>query len=335
MTSLNTINLLRSLFVATTSCLGGMIGAERYGSFFAGFAVGAIFGLALVLVDRLLRGLTLRAFSSATFGLIVGLVFATLIRASNVFDFASQDAQWLIGLFVYAGFGYFGMMLAIRANRDEFSMIIPYVRFARQATQEAPLIIDSNIVIDGRIADVVATGFISGEFVVPRFVLDELQTLADSSDNMRRERGRRGLDNLEKMQRDPNLSVSVHDSVVDPTVPNDVRLLNQARLLQSRILSNDSNLAKAARLQGVRVLSLNELAKSVRTQLNVGDDIELHVSREGKDAHQGVGYLGDGTMIVVNNGREFIGQTIAVTVSGTVLTSAGRLIFAEARGSHR
>ncbi len=333
MTPINTINLLRTLFVATTTCLAAMIGGEQYyGNFWGGAAIGAVFGLALVLVDRLLRGLTLRAFSSATFGLLIGLIFATLFRASNVFIWLPPAQQWLIGLVVYATFGYLGMMLAIRANRDEFSALIPYVRFTRQATQEAPVILDTNAIIDGRVADVVASGFLSGELVVPRYIMEELQKVADSGDAARRDRGRRGLENLEKLQRNPVVSLSFHESTPDSQVPNDARLVNLARLMQSRILSNDANLAKAARLQGVTVLSLNDLSKAVRLQLNAGDEVDLLIAKEGKDPHQGVGYLPDGTMIVVNNGRELLGQTVPVTVSGTVLTSAGRLIFAEPRG---
>lgn len=331
MTPQKTINLLRALFVATTACLGAMIGAERYGNYFAGFAVGAVFGLIMVLVDRLLHGLTLRAFSSATFGLLLGLAFATLLRESNVFSHQPEEMQWLLGLCVYAAFGYLGMMLAIRANRDEFSLLIPYVRFTRQATQEAPIIVDTNVIIDGRVTDICATGFLSGELIVPRFIMDELQRLSDSDDSVRRERGRRGLDNLEKMQRNPAMSISFHESAPDPTVPVDVRLVNLARLLQSRILSNDANLGKAARLQNVAALNINDLAKALRSSLGTGDEVELHLTKEGRDSHQAVGYLPDGTMIVVNNGREFIGQTLPVTVSGTVLTSAGRLIFADVK----
>lgn len=331
MTPLNTINLLRVLFVVMTASLGGMVGAGQFGSFFAGFAVGAIFGLVLVLVDRLLRGLTLRAFSSATFGLLLGFIFAMLFRESNVFMHQSGDVQWLIGMALYAGFGYIGMMLAMRSNRDEFSLLIPYVRFTRERTQDVPLLLDTNAVIDSRVADVVQTGFLSGELIIPRFIMEEIQGLADSDDVIRRERGRRGLENVERLQRLPTAAVSFHDSTPDPETPADVQLVNVARLMQARILSSDVNLCKAARIQGVIALNLNDLAKAVRTQLNVGDEVELHVSKEGKDASQGVGYLADGTMIVVNHGRSFVGQTVAVVVSGTVMTSAGRLIFAEAR----
>lgn len=331
MTPLNTINLLRALFVVMAASLGGMVGAGQFGNFFGGFALGAVYALCLVLVDRLLRGLTLRAFSSATFGLLLGFIFSMLFRESNVFMHQSADTQWLIGLALYAGFGYLGMMLAMRSNRDEFSLLIPYVRFTRERTQDLPLLLDTNAVIDSRVGDVIQTGFLSGELIVPRFIMEEVQRLADSNDPIRRERGRRGLENVERLQRSPGTAISFHDSVRDPETPVDVQLVNIARLMQARILSGDVSLCKAARVQGVLALNLSDLARAVRTQLNVGDEVELQLTKEGKDASQGVGYLPDGTMIVVNQGRPYIGQTIGVVVSGTVMTSAGRLIFADVR----
>lgn len=331
MTPLNTINLLRTLFVVMTASLGGMVGAGQFGNFYIGFAIGAVFGLALVLVDRLLRGLTLRAFSSATFGLLIGFLFALLFRESNVFMHQSGDVQWLIGLALYAGFGYLGMMLAMRSNRDEFSLLIPYVRFTRERTQDTPLLLDTNAVIDSRLAEVISTGFLSGELIIPRFIMEELQGLAERSEVILRERGRRGLENVEKLQRIPRTELSFHDSTRDPETPSDVHLVNIARLMQARIVSSDADLCKAARVQGVTALNLNDLARAVRSQLNVGDEVELQITKEGKDATQGVGYLADGTMIVVNHGRSHVGQTVLVAVSGTVMTSAGRLIFAEVK----
>src|SRR5205814_8171073 len=152
------------------------------------------FCLLVILVDRLLKGFSLRAFSSATFGLILGLIFANLLMASQVLRFQSETTQWVARLIVYATFAYLGMMLAMRSNRDEFSLIIPYVRFAREAKQHEPLILDTNVIIDGRIAELCATGFLSRSLIVPRFVLGELQALADSRDPTKRERGRRGLE---------------------------------------------------------------------------------------------------------------------------------------------
>lgn len=327
----STINLLRALFVIAAMTIGAMVGENRYGAMGTGMAVGLVFSLGLVLVDRLLKGLTLRVFSSATFGLLLGLFAATLVRASGVLIYLSDDGRWLISLGMYAAFGYIGMMLAIRSNRDEFSLLIPYVRFTQQTVQDAPLLVDTNIIIDGRVQAVCATGFLSGCLVVPRFVLEELQKLADSSDPLKRERGRHGFDNLEKMRRTPGLEVSIHDGALSEgdDLPIDARLINLARFLQSRLLTNDVNLARNARLQNLAVLNLRDLNAAMRPTLVVGDELELNLSKEGRDAHQAVGYLPDGTMIVVNHGRPHLGSTMLVSVSSVLPTAGGRLIFAE------
>ena len=165
-----------------------------------GVVVGVAFGLLVVLADRLLKGVSLRAFSSATFGLLLGLLFANLLIASEILHYQSETTQWAMRLVVYCTFGYLGMMLAMRSNRDEFSLIIPYVRFSRETTQHEPLVVDTNVIIDGRIADLCGTGFLSRSLIVPRFVLGELQTLADSRDPLKRERGRRGLEILNQLQ---------------------------------------------------------------------------------------------------------------------------------------
>ena len=337
MTPRLTLNLLRTLFVIAVALIGGMIGEGRFGSFSEGAFYGLLFAGSMVLTDRLLKGLTLRIFSSATLGLTLGFLAATLVRASGVLAYLPPEKQWIISLLIYSAFGFLGTMLAIRSNRDEFSMLIPYVRFTRQAVQDAPLLVDTNILIDGRVQAVCAAGFISSSLVVPRFVLEELQKLADSGEVLKRERGKRGLDHLEKMRRNDALDVTIHDSSheVPDDVPTDARLVNLAKFLQCRLLTNDSNLARVARLQTISVLNLNDLANAMRPALAVGDELELTLVKEGRDAHQAIGYLADGTMIVVNYGRTYLGETVPVTVASALQTSAGRLIFAEMRGAGR
>ena len=337
MTPRLTLNLLRTLFVIAVAVIGGMIGEGQYNSFGMGVFYGLVFAGSMVLTDRLLKGLTLRIFSSATLGLLLGFIAASLVRGSEVLAYLPHDKQWIISLLIYSAFGFLGTMLAIRSNRDEFSMLIPYVRFTRQAVQDAPLLVDTNILIDGRVQAVCTAGFLSSSLVVPRFVLEELQHLADSGDGLKRERGKRGLDNLEKMRRLESLDVTIHDSSheVAEDVPTDARLINLAKFLQSRLLTNDSNLARVARMQGISVLNLNDLANAMRPSLAVGDELELALVKEGRDAHQAIGYLPDGTMIVVNHSRAHLGETVSVTVSSALQTSAGRLIFAELRGGGR
>jgi uncharacterized protein YacL len=299
-----------------------------------GMGLGIALGLCVVLVDRLLKGFSLRAFSSATFGLLLGMFFSRLLFASDILHFQSETTQWITRLVVYSSFAYLGMMLAMRSNRDEFSLIIPYVRFTRETTQHEPLVVDTNVIIDGRIADLCATGFLSRSLIVPRFVLGELQMLADARDPIKRERGRRGLEILNQLQRSRDVELTIHESTSEEEGGAvDTRLVRTAKVLQARLLTNDSALCQVARLQQVPALSLNDLARALRPVVVVGDEIELSLVKEGREQHQAVGYLPDGTMIVVNHARSYVGKTRSVVVSSALQTSAGRLIFAELKAN--
>jgi uncharacterized protein YacL len=330
MTPILTLNLLRVLFITFCAAIGANISSAFVGELWPGLALGIILGLIVVLIDRLLKGVSLRLFSSATFGLLLGWIFANLLIASQILKYQSETSQWAARLIVYAVFGYLGMMLAMRSSRDEFSLIIPYVRFARETTQHEPLVLDTNVIIDGRIADLCATGFLSRSLIVPRFILDELQLLADSHDPTKRERGRRGLEILNQLQRARELELSVHEATADDVdLGTDARLVRAAKLLKARLLTNDHALAQIARLQQVPVLNLADLARALRPTLVAGDELDLHLVKEGRESHQAVGYLPDGTMIVVNHARAHLGKTRTVVVASALQTAAGRLIFAE------
>ncbi len=327
-----TINLLRTLFVIFSLYIGWTVGPIGFKSQWMGLASGLAFGGAIIFADRLLKGITLRVFSSATFGLLMGTIFAHLLLASNILRESPDEVQWIASLVTYATCAYFGMMLAVRSSRDEFSLIIPYVRFRQATVQDAPLLIDSNIIIDGRIVDICRTGFLSSSLVVPRFILGELQRLADSGDSMKRERGRRALERLQQMQSDPLLAVAIHESNPEgEDNTTDAKLIELSKLLNARLLTNDSNLCALARLQGAMALNLNELAHALRPSLSMGDELDLALVKEGRDAHQAVGYLPDGTMIVVNHARPLLGKTARVVISSALQTSAGRLYFGELR----
>src|SRR6266513_89540 len=331
MTPILTVNLLRVLFVTFCGAIGGIVTSETQGSYIPGIMIGVVFGLAIVLADRLLKGFSLRAFSSATFGLLLGLLFANLFTASDILRFQSDTVQWAARLIVYCAFGYLGMMLAMRSNRDEFSLIIPYVRFARETTQREPLVLDTNVIIDGRIAELCAAGFLSRSLIVPRFVLGELQALADSRDPTKRERGRRGLEILNDLQRSRDVELTIHESSGGDNVDLgvDARLVRTAKVLQASLLTNDQALCQVARLQQVPALNLADLARALRPSAAAGDEIELNLVKEGRESHQAVGYLPDGTMIVVNHARAHLGKVATIVVSSALQTGAGRLIFAE------
>ncbi|MDQ6765628.1 MAG: twitching motility protein PilT [Verrucomicrobiota bacterium] len=335
MTPLLTVNLLRGLFVTFCAAIGGIVGVELQDRAVPGVIVGIVFGLLVVLADRLLKGFSLRAFSSATFGLLLGLFFANLLVASEVLRYQSETTQWAARLVTYCTFGYLGMMLAMRSNRDEFSLIIPYVRFARETTQHEPLVVDTNVIIDGRIADLCSTGFLSRALIVPRFVLGELQSLADSREPVKRDRGRRGLEILNQLQSSREVELTIHESSGDADLDIDGRLVRTAKLLQARLLTNDAALCQVARLQQVPTLNLSDLTRALRPTIVAGDELELHLVKEGRDAHQAVGYLPDGTMIVVNHARGHLGSTATVVVSSALQTAAGRLVFAEMKDGSR
>ena len=328
MTPLSTVNLLRVLFVTTCGVIGALVSSELFDSLMPGLLFGAVLGLCVVLLDRLLMGITLRAFSSATFGLLLGLIFANLLSASQILRYQPDETQWWVRLVIYVIFAYFGMMLAMRSNRDEFSLIIPYVRFTREGSEPEPLVVDTSAIIDGRIAELCSTGFLSRVLIVPRFVLTELQTLADSHEPVKRERGRRGLEILNQLQRSKEIELTIHESESSEGSV-DERLVRAAKVLQARLLTNDNSLCQVARLQQVTTLNLNDLAHALRPAVLAGDEMELHLIKEGRDPHQAVGYLPDGTMIVINHARSLIGKTVKIVVSSTLLTAGGRLIFGE------
>lgn len=332
-----TLLLFRVLFL--TGCFAAGWYVSRVTPWIAQPWLGSFLGLAaglfVILIDRLMKGVSLRAFSSATFGLILGCVLAKLVLASQILNYVDGDVQWTIRLIIYLFFGYMGTMLALRSNRDEFSLIIPYVRFMQQEPHEQVSLLDTSSIIDGRIADLCKSGFLEGTLVVPKFVLDELQTLADQADASKRTRGRYGLDLLNDLKHNPTLEVKIHHTV-DVPEPVDARLVRLARLLNGRIITTDYNLGRVAELQKVRVLNIHLLANAIRAPLLAGESVRLKLIREGKEAHQAVGFLPDGTMIVVNHARSLIGQDVEATVSGTIQTSAGRMVFADLfRDAHR
>src|SRR5437763_7194659 len=292
MTPLLTINLLRVLFVTFCAVIGSNISSALVGNPWPGLVFGIVFGLVVVLIDRLLKGVSLRLFSSATFGLLLGLIFANLLMASQVLRYQSETMQWSVRLIVYAVCGYLGMLLAMRSSRDEFSLIIPYVRFARETTQHEPLVVDTNVIIDGRIADLCATGFLSSSLIVPRFILDELQTLADSHDPTKRQRGRRGLEILNQLQLSREIELTIHETTSeDSDLGTDARLVKIAKVLKARLLTNDHALTQVARLQRVGVLNLSDLTRALRPTVFARDDSELRLVNECRESHQPVGDL--------------------------------------------
>jgi uncharacterized protein YacL len=220
-------------------------------------------------------------------------------------------------------------------TKDEFRFIIPYVEFSKQVKGTKSLVLDTSVIIDGRIADICDTRFIDTKLIVPRFVLQELQSVADSSDKLKRNRGRRGLDMLKRMQNNPKVELQMHEAnlpVLRDVHKVDERLVVLAKALDARVVTNDYNLNKIAQLQGVEVINLNELANALKSVALPGELMTVRIVKPGDQLGQGVGYLEDGTMVVVEHGRSMIGQEVAITVTSVLQTPAGRMIFGRVEG---
>jgi uncharacterized protein YacL len=221
-------------------------------------------------------------------------------------------------------------------TKDDFRFIIPYVEFSKEVKGSRPLVLDTSVVIDGRIADVAETRVIDQPMISPRFVLQELQSIADSSDKLRRNRGRRGLDILNRLQKSPGIEVRIHDGEI-PELAGirevDQRLVVLAKHLGGKVVTNDYNLNKIARLQGVEVINLNDLANAMKPIVLPGESLTVKLLKRGEEQGQGIGYLDDGTMVVVDRGKALVGQDVNVRVTSVVITANGRLVFANILGS--
>ena len=334
MNTASLLNVIRMFFLLLAGFIGASVAmGESTNIWWFGALLGLGFASVVIILDIMLRHFSIRSFSHGTFGLLIGLLCAWLVTRIGFFQAGWVEQFQLAGnifnLAIFLAFGFIGVMLALRSKREEFSLLIPYVRFRQDALQDLPTLLDTNIVIDGRVPGICAAGFLGGALVVPRFVLDDLQKMADSSDDIKRSRGKRGLDGLNAMKSADNIEIVIREENFESGLSSEAKMVQLADLMGARILTNDGNLGKVARLKGVAVLNLNELALALRPIVSPGDELDLELVKEGKDDHQAVGYLPDGTMIVVNHGKRHIGTQQHVVVAGAVQTSAGRLIFAE------
>jgi uncharacterized protein YacL len=307
------------------------VGGSQGGLF--GMLIGFGFGGLMIAVDEMLKGFSLRAFSATTFGLLLGIVVAVLIDRSGLFEKVDENTRLLVRLSLFLSFSYIGMVLAMRSNKEDFSLIIPYVRFSPRNKPDNLLLLDTSVIIDGRIADLIQANFVEGIIVVPRFVLNELQKIADSGDPIKRARGRRGLEMLNAIQRNPRNEVKIHDGDFPEEKEVDAKLIRLARNLGAKLFTNDYNLSKVAELQSVNFVNMHDVAKSLRSILLPGELLSLRIVREGKDKGQGIGYLPDGTMVVVNNGQPHVGKQVLVHVQSSLQTGAGVIVFADVRQS--
>jgi uncharacterized protein YacL len=284
------------------------------------------------LIRRTLLSVSTQTLASGLTGLVAGLIIAALLT----FPLSLLPAP-LGKVFPFVGvllFGYLGMAVFVMRQTDLFSLfrLSPGRSGEEAVSPNQPsyrtVLLDTSVIIDGRIADIARTGFLVGTLLIPRFVLNELQFIADSSDNLRRQRGRRGIEVISQLQKDTSTPLRISDMDVEGVREVDDKLVVLARQLRCPILTNDYNLNRIAELQGVSVLNVNELANAVKLVFLPGESIEVNVIQEGKEVGQGVGYLDDGTMVVVEDGRNHLSQKINVQVTKVLQTAAGRMIFA-------
>jgi len=296
------------------------------------FAAGALMFFAIViLIDVLTPKRKLSTITAIIFGMFAGLI-ATLLLGLVV-DYLKQtyfpaaDARPVTAIKVILGLGlcYLGAATVLQ-TQDDFRLVIPYVEFAKQIRGPRPLLLDTSALIDGRIADIAEVGLFQTPLVVPQFVIDELQMLGDSSDRMKRARGRRGLDVVTRLQRSPRLDFTRDETVV-PGKDVDQMLVELARLMPATIVTTDIGLNRVASIQGVTVLNINDLANAMKPNVIPGEPLTVHLIKRGEQPGQAVGYLDDGTMVVAENGEPAIGNEVSLVVRSTMQTSAGRLIF--------
>jgi uncharacterized protein YacL len=296
-------------------------------------------GVFVVATDLLVRNKQITTVSALYFGLLLGLLLGTLFdMAMEPFlkDWLSLDARGLqAARLVLTAVCCYVSISTLLQTKDEFRFIIPYVEFSKQVKGGRPLVLDTSVIIDGRIADICDTRFIDTKLIVPRFVLQELQSIADSSDKLKRNRGRRGLDMLKRMQNNTKVELQIHEAHL-PELRDvhkvDERLVVMAKALGARVVTNDFNLNKIAQLQGVDVINLNELSNAMKSVALPGEALQVRMVKQGDQVGQGVGYLEDGTMVVVEQGRAYLGQDVCITVTSVLQTPAGRMIFGRIDG---
>ncbi len=293
------------------------------------------FGSIVMFTDIREKQKQITTISAIYFGLLLGLLLGWLFSMAlePLMAYAFHDPRMIpIGRVLITVISCYVTISTLLQTKDEFRFIIPYVEFSKQVKGGRPLVLDTSVIIDGRIADVCDTRLVDSKLLVPRFVLQELQAIADSSDKLKRNRGRRGLDVLKRLQSNAKIELQMHDGNVPELrtgerIRVDERLVILAKAIGARVVTNDFNLNKIAQLQGVDVINLNELANAMKTVALPGEILQIRIVKAGDQIGQGIGYLDDGTMVVVEAGRNLIGQEVPIVVTSVLQTPAGRMIF--------
>jgi uncharacterized protein YacL len=321
--------IIRFLLILVCSISGFFIARGYYG--FPQSLIGLLFGflvsIIVIQIEQVIRKVSIRSIVGGVIGTIIGLSIASLIAYSLRF-WANQEIVTWIYVALTCILGYLGLVIGSKKSEEiSFPAFGPFKKGVKSSNDYR--ILDTSVIIDGRIADISDTGFIEGDLIVPQFILDELQHIADSSDSMKRSRGRRGLDVLNRMQKSVNINIEVVDQDFPKIKEVDSKLVALAKKMHGKLVTNDFNLNKVAELQGIKILNVNELANALKPVVLPGEVVSVKIIKEGKEPGQGVAYLDDGTMVVVDHANKHLGENVEALVTSVLQTTAGRMIFSE------
>jgi len=317
--------IIRVLFIILCAIAGYFISPFGLAAYW-GLVVGIAIALGVILCDIKLRTVPTRIIIFSLSGLIVGLLTASL--AGYLIDKSALSLNYQLGvrLFLFLSLSYIGLIIGAKKG-ERFNIEEIKSTLRSRSIEKKYKILDTSVIIDGRIYDILETGFLEGDLITPQFVLKELQKVADSSDSLKRNRGRRGLDILQKMKKFSGINVQISETDFPDIKEVDHKLIELSRYMGGKIVTNDFNLNKIAQLRGVKVLNINELANALKPVVLPGEYMRVFIIKEGKEATQGVAYLDDGTMVVVDNARQHIGKNIEIIVTSVLQTTAGKMIF--------
>jgi len=321
-----TVFLISRIVILLLFIFSGYIIGLKYNYDVYGILAGFFLGLLAITAEMKFKKVELGSIISGLFGISCGLLFAYLVMLPLQL-FLGEDIK-TISVALMVVFGYGGLLIGLSRGKT-LSLSSLFRVFRGQSIEENLKLLDTSVIIDGRIADICETGFLEGSFIVPQFILQELQHIADSADPMKRARGRRGLDILHRIQKMSRITVRIIEEDFPKIREVDAKLVALAKVVHAKVITNDFNLNKVAELQGVSVLNINELANSLKPVVLPGEAMKVFVLKEGKEYNQGVAYLDDGTMVVVENARKLIGKNTEVTVTSVLQTTAGRMIFSK------
>ncbi|MFA6135073.1 MAG: PIN domain-containing protein [Phycisphaerae bacterium] len=335
------LHLLRIFFILVVLALTipyafkDEVAGRGYSYLMTYLMVPPLLAFAVVLVDILWAHKRLRGLSGLFFGILAGAVLAFALNNIigmflQVFPQLVAEPTVQLAIKLVDAAVVFLCVTIVLQTRDDFRFIIPYVEFSRHSKGSHSLLLDTSVIIDGRIADIVETRILDGEIVIPRFILTELQTVADSADKLKRARGRRGLDVLGRLQKSDKIEIRILDAQapgMQDLADADAKLVALAKHLDGKVVTNDYNLNKIAQLRGVEVININDLANALKPVVLPGETLTVKIVKPGEEPGQGVGYLDDGTMVVAEGGRDHLGGEIVITATSVLQTSAGRMIF--------